>query len=118
MSKRFISTVTLGLMVLDWILFFVLFFCFDDRFPGSPPPGVLELAVDYTFQVLAFPLLLVIDWLGKDPPYFFLSAGVLFLVGALVWAVVLERVCHLFRRFSFRHASHDCIDHDAQPPNG
>src|SRR5438552_4087680 len=105
MSKRFILTVTLGLMVLDWILFFVLLFCFDDHFPGDPPPGVLELAVAYTLQVLAFPLLLVVAWLGKDPPFFFLSTGVLFLVGAFVWAVVLERVRRSCRRFSFRHAS-------------
>ena len=105
MNKRFIISVTLGLALLDWILFFVLLFCFDDHFPGDPPPGIVELAIAHTIQVLAFPLMLVVTWLGKDPPYFFLSSTVLLLVGGFVWAILFEGARHIYRRFSFRRAS-------------
>jgi len=96
MNKRFIMTMTLRLTLLDWILFFVLFFCLDNHSLGDPPPGFMGLLIGHILQVLAFPMTLVVTWLGKDPPYFFLSVSILFLLGGFVWAFVLERLRYFF----------------------
>ncbi len=101
MQKRLILDLTLRLTLLDWILFFLLFFCFDHSI-GAPPPGILELALGRALRLLAFPMTLVVAWLGKDPPYFFVSCIVLYTVGALAWAVIFERSRWLFRRVSSR----------------
>ena len=111
MDKRLILALTLRLTLLDWVLFFLLFFCFDHSL-GAPPPGFIELAIGRALQVLAFPMTLVVAWLGKDPPYFFVSVTVLYAVGALAWAFVFERSLSLFRRCSSRHSRHEFTNHN------
>ena len=105
MNTKFILKVAAAVALLNWILFFVLLFCFDDHFPGDPPPTAAELTVSYTVRILAFPLLLVVRILGHDPPYFFFSTGVLFLLSGVIWGVVVERGRHMMRRFSSRPLS-------------
>ncbi len=111
MNKRLIFDLALRLTLLDWILFFLLFFCFDHSL-GAQPPGFLELALARALQVLAFPMTLVVAWLGKDPPYFLVSVIVLYAVGALAWAVLIERSLSLFKRGSSRHARHESTNHN------
>ncbi len=100
MKTKFILKVAVAVALLNWILFYVLLFCFDDHFPGNPPPDRVELAISYTGRILAFPALLVVRILGHDPPYFFLSTSVLFLLSGVSWGLVIERALQIMRRFS------------------
>src|SRR6266487_249247 len=101
MNKRFIFIVTLGLMLLDWCLFFVIFF----YFPDLPPPGLVQRVMIDALMVLTFPFILITFLIRYDPPDFYLTSAVLFLVSALAWAVALERLQYLFRRTSPRSPS-------------
>jgi len=100
MNKKFILALALGLTILNWLCFFAIFY----YFPDLPPPGPLQRGMIYMMKVLAFPLIQLLCRLEGNPPYFYLSVPLLLLVNALVWAVVLERLLHVFRRISRRHA--------------
>lgn len=95
MNRELVINATLGLMLLDWSLFLVILFWF----PDLPPPGFIQRVMINTLFVLTFPLILGILLLNHDPPYFYFTMGVLFLCSALIWAVALERLLHLFRRW-------------------
>jgi hypothetical protein len=112
MDKRLILGLTLRLTLLDWVLFFLLFFCFDHSI-GAPPPGLIQLAMARALQVLAFPMTLFAAWHGMNPPIWYVSTLVLFPVGALVWAVVFERTRWLFRGISSRDARDESMDHNS-----
>src|SRR5712672_2912894 len=90
MNWRFIFIVTLGLMFLDWCLFFAIFF----YFPDIPPSGLVQRLMIDALMILTFPFIWVVLLFQLDAGLF-LTSGVLFLVSALVWAVALERLLHL-----------------------
>jgi len=98
LNKRFIFFTTLGLMLLDWCLFFAIFF----YFPDLPPPGLMQRVMIDALMVLTFPFILIVFLFKEDPPYFYFTMGVLFLLSALFWAVAMERLQYLFRRTSPR----------------
>jgi hypothetical protein len=105
MHARFMLKVAASVALLNVILFLVLLLCFDDHFQGDPPPGATELAISYILRLSAFPLLLVIRFLGHDLPYAFFSYGVMFILSGFVWAVVIERSRYFLRRSASRPLS-------------
>jgi hypothetical protein len=99
MNTRFILKVGLGLTVLNWILFFAIFFFF----PDTPPPGPVQRGMIHLLAISGFPVIQIVARLTNDPPYFAISVPLLLLVNSFIWAVAIERLRHLPHRKSSRH---------------
>jgi hypothetical protein len=97
-NKKFIFALAGCIAFLDWVLFLVLVFFFDDHFNTDPPPGLIENTIGYTLWVLGFPVGLVAYFLNGDPPYFFVSGTLLFFLGGIVWGIIIERCRFWMRR--------------------
>ena len=98
MNKKFIIAFACCATVVDWILLFILVGCFDDQFPGDPPPGIFQMAISGVLLVLGFPVYIVSFLLKRDPPYFFASCTFLFFLGGIVWGMIVEKFMQWKRR--------------------
>ncbi|SPE55735.1 exported hypothetical protein [Verrucomicrobia bacterium] len=98
MNKKFLLTTALGLTLLNWVLFFAIFF----YFPDLPPPGPVQSAMIGMLKGTGFPLVQLLIRFEGDPPWFYLSVPAMLLINGLIWAIALEAMRHLIRRWS-RH---------------
>jgi hypothetical protein len=102
MNKRLILYLTLVVTLLECILLYLLWYCFDHSI-AAKPPSITQLAMGHALQVLAFPMTAAAVWSAKDPTPFAFVSIIFYAVSALAWAVVFERLLWLFRRSSSRH---------------